>query len=43
MTEVLVGPVIARMATGIVDDLDPIETSRRITGLVLAGARSRQD
>jgi AcrR family transcriptional regulator len=41
MTEVLVGPILARMATGLIDDLDPLETSRRITQLVFQGARTR--
>jgi AcrR family transcriptional regulator len=41
MTEVLVGPVIARMATGLIDDLDPFETSRRLTQFVFDGARPR--
>jgi hypothetical protein len=41
MTEVLVGPILARMATGLIDDVDPVETSRRITQLVFDGARPR--
>jgi AcrR family transcriptional regulator len=41
MTEVLVGPVIALMATGLIDDLDPFETSRRLTEFVFDGARPR--
>ena len=41
MTEVLVGPILARMATGLIDDVDPVETSRRITTLVFEGARPR--
>jgi AcrR family transcriptional regulator len=41
MTEVLVGPILARMATGLIDGLDPVETSRRITQVVFDGARPR--
>jgi AcrR family transcriptional regulator len=41
VTEVLVGPILARMATGLIDDLDPVETSRRITQLVFDGVRPR--
>jgi AcrR family transcriptional regulator len=41
MNEVLVGPVLARMGSGSTDDLDPFETSRRITSLVFDGARPR--
>jgi AcrR family transcriptional regulator len=41
VNEVLVSPMLARMASRNLDDLDPITTSRRITQLVLDGARPR--
>jgi AcrR family transcriptional regulator len=39
LNDVLVAPILARMASGVVDDLDPLSTSRRITALVLNGVR----
>jgi AcrR family transcriptional regulator len=41
VNEVLVSPMLARMASRNLDDLDPVTTSRRITQLVLDGARPR--
>ena len=41
LTDVLVAPILARMASGEVDDLDPLWTSRRITELVLNGVRPK--
>jgi AcrR family transcriptional regulator len=41
LNEVLVGPILARMASGATDDLDPRSTSRRITELVLDGVRPK--
>jgi len=41
LSEVLVSPVLARMAAGNTDDLDPGQTSRGIVALVFAGARPR--
>jgi hypothetical protein len=41
VTEVLVAPMLARIASGNLDDFDPAVTSRRITQLVLDGARPR--
>jgi AcrR family transcriptional regulator len=41
LSEVLVSPVLARMAAGNTDDLDPGQTSRDIVALVFAGARPR--
>jgi AcrR family transcriptional regulator len=41
VNEVLVSPMLARMASRNLDDLDPVATSRRITQLVLDGARPR--
>ena len=41
VTEVLVAPMLARIASGNLDDFDPVVTSRRITQLVLDGARPR--
>jgi hypothetical protein len=38
---VLVSPMLARMASRNLDDLDPVTTSRRITELVLDGVRPR--
>jgi AcrR family transcriptional regulator len=41
VSEVLVSPVLARMASGNTDDLDPEQTSRDIVALVFAGAQPR--
>ena len=41
LSEVLVSPVLARMASGNTDDLDPARTSRDIAALVFAGAQPR--
>jgi AcrR family transcriptional regulator len=41
INEMLVGPVLARMGSGATEDLDPGETSRRITDLVFDGIRAR--
>jgi AcrR family transcriptional regulator len=41
VNEVLVSPMLARMASRNLDDLDPVTMSRRITQLVLDGARPR--
>jgi AcrR family transcriptional regulator len=41
VNEVLVGPVLARLASGMTDDLDPVATSTRIARLVFDGARPR--
>lgn len=41
VNELLVAPMLARIASGNLDDLDPVTTSRRITQLVLDGARPR--
>jgi AcrR family transcriptional regulator len=41
VSEVLVSPVLARMASGNTDDLDPEQTSRGIVALVFAGAQPR--
>jgi AcrR family transcriptional regulator len=41
LSEVLVSPVLARMASGNTEDLDPAQTSRRIAALVFAGAAPR--
>jgi AcrR family transcriptional regulator len=41
LSEVLVSPVLARMASGNTEDLDPAQTSRRIAALVFTGAASR--
>jgi AcrR family transcriptional regulator len=41
VNEVLVSPMLARMASRNLDDLDPVTTSRRITELVLDGVRPR--
>jgi len=41
LSEVLVSPVLARMAAGNTDDLDAGQTSRDIVALVFAGARPR--
>src|SRR6202034_4170852 len=35
LNDVLVAPILARMASGAVDDLDPLSTSRRINELAL--------
>lgn len=39
--ELLVGPILARMGSGAIDDLDPERTSRRIVDLAYNGIRSR--
>ena len=39
--EVLVAPVLARMASGATEDLDPAATAQRLTGLVFAGIAPR--
>lgn len=41
LSDVLVSPVLARMASGNTDDLDPGQTSRGIVALVFAGAEPR--
>jgi AcrR family transcriptional regulator len=41
LSEVLVSPVLARMASGNTEDLDPAQTSRSLTALVFAGAEPR--
>jgi AcrR family transcriptional regulator len=41
LSEVLVSPVLARMASGNTEDLDPAQTSRRIAALVFTGAAPR--
>jgi AcrR family transcriptional regulator len=41
LSEVLVAPVLARMASGNTGDLDPTQTSRSIVALVFAGAQPR--
>jgi Tetracyclin repressor-like, C-terminal domain len=41
LNEVLVAPMLARLASGNLGDLDPVAASRRITQLVLDGARPR--
>jgi AcrR family transcriptional regulator len=41
LAELLVGPILARMGSGAIDDLDPETTSRRITRLVFDGAAPR--
>jgi AcrR family transcriptional regulator len=41
VNEVLVSPMLARMASRNLGDLDPVTASRRITQLVLDGARPR--
>jgi AcrR family transcriptional regulator len=41
LSEVLVSPVLARMASGNTEDLDPAQTSQSITALVFAGAAAR--
>ncbi len=41
LSEVLVSPVLARMAAGNTEDLDPAQTSRNIVSLVFAGAQPR--
>ncbi len=41
LSDVLVSPVLARMASGSTEDLDPAQTSQSIAALVFAGARPR--
>ncbi len=41
ISDVLVSPVLARMASGNTEDLDPARTSQRIVALVFAGASPR--
>ena len=41
LSDVLVSPVLARMASGNTDDLDPGQTSRNVVALVFAGAEPR--
>jgi AcrR family transcriptional regulator len=41
LSDVLVAPVLARMASGSTGDLDPAQNSRNIAALVFAGARPR--
>jgi AcrR family transcriptional regulator len=41
LSDVLVSPILARMASGTTEDLDPAQTSRRITDLVFAGVQPR--
>jgi AcrR family transcriptional regulator len=41
INEMLVGPILARMGSGATEDLDPRETSRRITDLIYEGIRAR--
>jgi AcrR family transcriptional regulator len=38
VSEILVGPLLTRMASGATDQLDPAQTSRQITDLILNGA-----
>jgi Tetracyclin repressor-like, C-terminal domain len=41
LSELLVSPILARMASGNTEDLDPALTSRSIAALVFAGATPR--
>jgi AcrR family transcriptional regulator len=41
LSDVLVSPILARMASGNTEDLDPAQTSRDIAALVFAGAAPR--
>ncbi len=41
VNEMLVGPVLARMGSGAIDDLDPEETSRRIVDFAYDGIGAR--
>jgi AcrR family transcriptional regulator len=41
LSDVLVAPVLARMASGNTEDLDPGQTSRNIVALVFTGAQPR--
>jgi AcrR family transcriptional regulator len=41
LSDVLVAPVLARMASGKTEDLDPGQTSRNIVALVFTGAQPR--
>jgi AcrR family transcriptional regulator len=41
VAEVLVAPILARMAAGAIDDLDPTITGHAITALVFAGIAAR--
>ena len=40
-SEVMVAPILSRMASGATDDLDPVTTARRITDLIFAGIEIR--
>jgi hypothetical protein len=41
VSEVLIGPILARMGSGATGDLDPRQTSRRITDLIYQGIQAR--
>jgi AcrR family transcriptional regulator len=41
VSELLVSPILARMASGTTEGLDPEQTSRQITDLVMAGAAAK--
>jgi AcrR family transcriptional regulator len=41
INEVLVGPILARMGSGVTEDLDPQKTSRQIVSLLYDGIRAR--
>jgi AcrR family transcriptional regulator len=41
LSELLVAPILARMASGNTEDLDPVQTARSIAALVFAGAAPR--
>jgi len=41
VNEMLVGPVLARMGTGVTRDLDPVKTSQRIIDFAFDGIRAR--
>ncbi|MGH3300538.1 MAG: TetR-like C-terminal domain-containing protein [Streptosporangiaceae bacterium] len=40
VNDVLVGPILARMGSGAIEGLDPVETSRRIVELVFHGIQA---
>jgi AcrR family transcriptional regulator len=37
ISEMLTGPILARMNTGVTDDLDPVKTGRKLVDLIFAG------